>query len=41
MQISDVFKNENDKCKIYTSCPYKKVKTCSGKNLQTIVETVP
>jgi hypothetical protein len=26
---------------MYTPSPYKRAKTCSGKNLQTIVETVP
>jgi hypothetical protein len=24
-----------------TPCPYKRAKTCAGKNFQTIVETVP
>jgi hypothetical protein len=28
-------------CQMYKSSPYKRAKTCSGKNLQRIVETVP
>jgi hypothetical protein len=33
-----VIKNEKDKCQMDTPSPYKRAQSCSGKNLQTIVE---
>ena len=37
----DLFKNEKDKCQMDTPSRYKRIKSCSGKNGKTIVETVP